>query len=112
MTSDTKEMPTAALVGERWAAILRRRYPGPFAAKRAARELGRDPRTVEAWLAGQAPLLHMAIAAAVRWRDPLLLFELAGVAPPTEAEIAAGLDEMRRDLDRLAARIAELRGGG
>lgn len=103
---------TAAAVGERWAAALRRRFAVPYAAKVIARELERDVRTVESWLGGQAPYLHVVVEVAVRLRDPLLLFEIAGLAPPSDMQVAARLDEIKRDLDALGGRIAALRREG
>ena len=100
---------TAAIVGERWAQALRRRFSGPSAAKRIARELGKDVRTAESWLAGQAPYLHVVVETAIRLKDPLLLFEIAGLAPPSDTEIAAKLGEIKGELDALGARIARLK---
>lgn len=102
---------TAAIVGERWGQALRRRFPGPFAAKRIAAALGREVRTAEGWLAGQAPYLHVVVETAIKLKDPLLLFEIAGLAPPSDAEIAARLDEIKGELDQLGGRIARLRDG-
>lgn len=110
MNADSNGLPTAENVGQRWRTILERRYPGAHAAKRIAADLERDVRTVQAWLAGQAPYLHVAIEAAWRWNDPLVLFELAGMAPPSDNEIAAQLGEIKGDLEQLGARIARLKG--
>ena len=103
---------TAEVLGRRWAAALRRRFPGPGAAKRIAEALGADPRTVEGWLEGRAAYPHVLFGAAVRLRDPLMLFELAGIEPPGEAAIAANLERMRADLDQLGGRIRMMRGDG
>lgn len=110
MNPNTNDLLTAGEVGARWAGSLRRRFPGPFAAKTIARRLGRDVRTVEAWLAGQAPQLHAALDAALRLRDPLILFELAGIEPPAAVVVDGELDALRTDLDRLGERIARLKG--
>lgn len=109
MSPDTNEMLTASAVGERWAHALTRRFPGPHAAKRIARALGRDVRTAEAWLGGQAPYLHAALDAAYRLRDPVLLFELAGIAPPEALILDREIESLRADLDGLGERIARLR---
>ena len=50
----TNDMGDVRAVGERWSAALRRVYP-VHTAKQAARAFDVDPRTAEAWLAGQAP---------------------------------------------------------
>lgn len=110
MNPDTNDLLSAHEVGGRWAEALRRRFPGPCAAKAAAKQLRRDLRTVEAWMGGQAPQLHAALDAALRLRDPLILFELAGIAPPQAVVVDGELEALRSDLDRLGERIARLKG--
>lgn len=111
MSTHTDGLPTAEDVGRRWSAALARRFAADGRAKRIARALSCDVRTAEAWIAGQAPYLHVAIAAAIRLRDPLLLYELAGIAPPAAEVEARELDTLRADLDALGARIDRLREG-
>lgn len=49
--------------GDRWAILLRRLYPN-HGAKLISTAIGVTPRTVESWLAGQAPQLRHLLAVA------------------------------------------------
>ena len=109
MNPDTNGLLTSNLVGRRWASALMRRFPGPFRAKAIAKTIGCDVRTAESWLAGQAPYLHVAISAAITLRDPLLLFEIADLPVPEEADLAKRIDALRGDFDALGARIAAMK---
>ncbi len=116
MNLDTNDLLTAEIAGRRWAEALRRRWPDGTAKVISARLRGdgveADFRTVQSWLGGQAPRLHVALAVALALRDPLLLFELAGLPVPEAARVDRQLEEMRADLDALGARIGRLKGGG
>lgn len=108
MDANTNDLLTAHEAGQRWAGILRRRYAGKTA-KQVGAALGHDWRTVQSWMGGQAPGLHVALGLAFRLKDPLILFELAGIEPPSEAEIGRELAEVQQQLQDLGARLARLK---
>lgn len=123
MDADINGLPTADKVGQRWAAILERRAAHLAReavlrgdtrhwtpAKLIAVDLEVQVRTAQSWLAGQVPYLIAAVEAALKWRDPSVLFELAGLAPPDEAGLERELAGLRQDLATLGARIARLKG--
>ncbi|WP_428247244.1 hypothetical protein [Ferrovibrio sp.] len=89
-------------IGPRWAAALRRRYPGAHQAKRIARDFDCETRTAEAWLGGQAPYAKYLMRG---WR--LHGAALVGeVLAPDDAAQRAALNEAA--LIGLEARIATL----
>lgn len=82
-----------AVLGQRWAAALKRRYDGRNARKRIARDFEVAPRTAESWLCGQVPMVrHMSRAAGLfgmviiaeilapdsRWHRELLVTDRIG----------------------------------
>lgn len=89
-------------IGPRWAAALRRRYPGAHQAKRIATDFDCEIRTAEAWLGGQAPYAKFLMRA---WRLHGGAF-VGEVLAPDDAAQRAALDEAA--LIGLEARIAAL----
>lgn len=103
------EIPEGEL-GQRWAEALKRQHPA-HTAKLVARDLACEVRTVEAWLAGQAPQLKFFFRALRRYGPGLL----ASMADPGSAfALAVDLDAQARDVEarlhRLALEIQQLRG--
>lgn len=97
-------------IGQRWAAALRRRYPGGFAAKRIARAFDVDARTAESWLAGQAPFAKYLLRA---WRLHGGAM-VAEVLAPDDGEAKAALNEaaligIEHQLGKLGDELARLK---
>lgn len=95
------------IIGQRWAALLRRHYVS-HAAKNISRDFACEVRTAKAWLSGQSPQLQHFMAAA----------KIIGIAavlevlfPDTELhqkiKLHDDLLDLRSRLDRLSL---ELRG--
>lgn len=102
---------TAAEIGARWAQALRRRYPGPHAAKRIAGDFDVEIRTAEAWLAGgNAPYAKYLLRA---WRLHGVAIVAEVLAPGSEIAQAAPVDQALQDLEgklhRLRDELAQLR---
>ena len=102
------------LIGQRWGAALRLRYPGrkpgELDAKRCAAAFGVSPRTAEGWAAGQSPYAKHLLRG---WRlhGAALVFEV--LAPGTDAARLARIESMRDELERrfhaMGDELAQLR---
>lgn len=89
-------------IGGRWSAALKRRYPGPHAAKRIAQDFDCEPRTAEAWLSGQAPYAKYLIRA---WRKHGHAI-IGEVLAPDDTAMQSALDDAA--LIGLEQRLAQL----
>ena len=98
------------MIGLRWANALKGRYPGPHQAKRIATDLKTDPRTVQAWLAGQAPQIKALYRAAMIHGVALVLEVLAPDSRlERDARIFSDLVDLERRLERLRGEVETLR---
>jgi hypothetical protein len=97
MKPDTQGL-TANWVGVAWAKALKKRFPGPDQAKRIARATDHQVRTVQGWLSGQAPYLHVVISVALKLKDPMLFFEISGLEVPKDNEVNRQIDDLKRDM--------------
>jgi len=100
---NTHEMLTGAVVGQRWAQVLRRRYGSGSVSKRVAAELDVDPRTVEGWMQGRPPHLAVVLRAVLIWQDASLFYDLAGLSAP-DPQI---LSDRLRNLEKIIAEIGQ-----
>lgn len=102
-------------LGPRWRAALAVLYPGrrpgEVNAKEAARDLGVDYRTVEAYAGGQKPRSDVLWQAFRRHGRRFLVLLAPELAPPSEAELLRAADALRETSAELAGAIAAVAKG-
>lgn len=103
------------MLGQRWAAALKRRYPGQrrgsLDVKACAAAMGVSPKTAEHWGGAAAPTRRHLLRA-FRQHGWAFLAEVFGDPLPTEADVRDEVAEARAQLRRLDHRFARLGGGG
>lgn len=102
-------------LGPRWAAALKLfwpgRKPGELDAKRCATAMAVDPRTAEAWAAGQAPRGEYLWRALALHGRAFLVALAPELAPPSEAELLGAAEALRSTSIELAEAMTRLAKG-
>jgi hypothetical protein len=93
-------------LGARWAATLRRAYPGPSQAKQVANAFGADVRTAEGWLGGRAPGALVLMRA---WQLHGAGFVAAVLAPAPSGPSEHDVQRLRHQGAQQAVRLGRLR---
>lgn len=102
MASHTQRFPGP---GDRWAAELRRLYPGASQAKQVAKAFEVEVRTAEGWLAGRPPGGLRPLMTAWRLHGAgLVAAVLAPAPPPVQHEVR----RIRREGARLQERLGRI----